>query len=327
MLTNFPNGITSFGVPISGSIPFVLGSTGAGKIYFVDATNGVDGNSGLSPSEALQTIAAAYALAVSGDTIALSTSATHNLTAGLAVTKSRINFVGCDFTGRQVQQGAKVQVGGAIDTAYVIKNTGVRNSFVNIKFIMGSTHANALTVIQEGGEGALWANCSAVFGVVDNLDQTTAHEVLAGSDSATYVNCTFGADTLLTSAARSVFHIDQVTTNQEFKSNILQNCNFIISSSSSTATFVRLDAVGDILFTNVFKDCTFLASVDSAGGAAIAEASQTGTGTVKGGLYYVRPAVFNVTDFATATSGRNANTQVVAAISSANATEGIKPTA
>src|SRR5690606_41439968 len=70
-------------------------------------------------------------------------------------------------------------------------------------------------------------------------------------------------------SARSVFHIDQVTSGQEFKSNILENCNFLISSSSSTATFVRLDAVGDILFTNIFKNCTFAASVDSAGGAAI----------------------------------------------------------
>lgn len=327
MFTNFPNGITSFGVPVIGSIPMVLGSTGVGKVYFVDATNGVDGNSGLSPEQALKTIEAAYALAVSGDTIALSTNASHTLTTGLAVTKSRINFIGLDFSGRQVQQGAKVQITGAVDTAYVMKDTGVRNSFVNIKFVMSSTHANALTVFQGGSEGTLFANCSFVFGVVDNLDQTTAHEFLAGTDSATYINCTFGADTLLTSAARSVFHIDQVTSGQEFKSNILQNCNFVISSSSGTATFVRLDAVGDVLFTNVFKDCTFLASIDSAGGAAIAEAAQTGTGTVKGGLYFVRPAVFNVTDFSTATGGRNANIQIVAAVSVAAAVEGIKPTA
>lgn len=325
--TNYPNGVSSFGIPLTGSIPMVLGSTGSGKIYFVDATNGVDGNSGLSTSQALKTIAAAYALAVSGDTIALSTNATHSLTAGLAVTKSRINFIGLDFAGRQVQQGAKVSSSSTDDTGYVVKNTGVRNSFVNIKFIQASTDAAALTVFQDGGEGTLYENCSFVFGVVDNLGGTTAHEFLAGSDSATYVNCTFGADTLLTSAARSVFHIDQVTSGQEFKSNILQNCNFIISSSSSTATFVRLDAVGDILFTNVFKNCTFLASVDSAGGAAIANASQTGTGTVKGGLYYVYPSVFNVTDFSVATNGWNANTQIVAPAAVAAAVEGIKPTA
>jgi len=326
MLTNYPNGLSSFGVPLAGTIPLVMGSTGTQKIYFVDATNGVDGNDGLSTETALRTVAAAYALAVSGDTIALSTNSSHTLTTGLTVAKNRINFIGLDFGGRQVQQGAKVQITGDNSSVFVLKVTGVRNSFTNIKFINSSTNAASLTVMQEGGEGTLWANCSFVFGVADNLGGATAHEVLAGSDSATYINCTFGADTLLTSGARSVFHIDQIN-GFEFKSNILQNCNFIISSSSSTATFVRLDAVGDILFTNVFKDCTFLASVDSAGGAAIAEASQTGTGTVKGGLYYVRPAVFNVTDFATATSGRNANTQVVAAVSVAAAVEGIKPTA
>lgn len=261
------------------------------------------------------------------DVIVLFGNTTYNLSTGLAFTKGRIHTIGMDGGGRLVQQGVKIEVKGAVDTAYVVKLTGTRNTFENIKFIQSSTHANALTVFQDGSEGAHFKNCSFVFGVVNNLGGTTAHEFLAGSDSATFENCTFGSDVLLTSAARSVFHIDQVTAGQEFKSNILKNCNFIISSSSSTATFIRLDAVGDILFSNLFIDCNFVASVDSAGGAAIAEAVQTGTGTVKGGLYFVRPACFNVTDFATATSGRNTNVQVVAAVSVAAAIEGIKPTA
>lgn len=328
MLTNYPNGVSSFGIPVTGQIPMVLGSTGVGKIHFVDATYGSDGNTGLSPAQALATVAQAYSNAVSGDTIALSTNSTHALTTGLTVAKSRINFIGLDFSGRLVQQGAKIQLSGAVDSAFVIKVTGVRNSFTNIKFIQSSTHANALTVMQEGGEGTLWQNCSFVFGVVDNLDQTTAHEVVAGSDSATYTNCTFGADTLLTSAARSVFHIDQVTASQEFKSNILRECYFIMSSSSSTATFVRLDAVGDILFTNIFDRCVFVASVDSAGGAAIAEASQTGTSTVKGVLCYNYCSAFNCTDFSTATGGRNAATQVVSVSPTAGtAGVGVAPTA
>ncbi len=325
--SNYPNGISSYGVPVTGSIPLVLGSTGVGKIIFVDATYGSDGNTGLSADQALATVAQAYSNAVSGDTIALSTNSTHSISVGINHTKSRINWIGLDFHGRQVQQGAKIQLATGSASAYVLKNTGVRNSFTNIKFIQAATAATALHVLEEGSEGSLYANCSFVFGVVDNLDLTTAHEVVAGSDSATYLNCTFGADTLLTSAARSVFHIDQVTASQEFKSNILENCNFIISSSSSTATFVRLDAVGDILFSNIFKNCSFIASVDSAGGAAIAEASQTGTGTVKGSLLYVRPAAFNVTDFATATSGRNAATQIVSSANVAAAVEGIQPTA
>lgn len=327
-LTNYPNGVSSFGVPLTGQIPMVLGVSGVGNIYFVDATNGSDGNNGKSPQKAFATAEVAYAAAASGDTIALSTSATHSIALGINHTKSRINWVGLDFGGRQVQQGAKIQLATASASAYVLKNTGVRNSFTNIKFIQAATAATALHVLEDGSEGSLYQNCSFVFGVNSNIDLTTAHEVVAGSDSATFLNCTFGADTLLTTANRSVFHIDQVTTSQEFKSNILENCNFIISSSETLATFVRLDAVGDILFTNLFKNCTFIASVDSAGGVALAEASQTGTSTVKGVLCYVNPAVFNCTDFSTATGGRNAATQVVATTSTAGtAGVGVTPTA
>jgi hypothetical protein len=277
-----------------------------------------------------RTLEAAYDAATTNanDIILLSAHTTHALADGIDWSKSRIHVIGMDGGDRLVQQGAKVQLSGAVDNAYVIKVTGVRNSFRNVKFIQGSTHANALTVLQEGGEGSLYKNCSFVFGTVDNLDQTTAHEVVAGSDSATYRECTFGSDTLLTSAARSVFHIDQVTTSQEFKSNQVVDCLFNISSSSSTATFVRLDAVGDILFSNLFKRCTFLASVDSAGGAALAEASQTGTSTVKGCLAYDQCSAFNCTDFATATSGRNAATQVVGIVPTAGtAGVGVQPTA
>lgn len=262
------------------------------------------------------------------DVILLDAHTTHSLSAGLAITKNRVNFIGMDGGDRLVQQGAKVQLATAATTAYVVKNTGVRNSFRNIKFIQGATAGTGLTVFQEGGEGTLFKNCHFQFGVVDNLDQTDAFEFVAGSDSATYLDCTFGTDTLLTSAARAVFSIDQVTAGQEFKSNILRGCTFLISSSSSTATHIRLSATGDILFTNLFDRCNFIASVDTAGGAAIAETVQTGTGTNKGVLCFAYPATFNSTDFSTATSGRNAGIQIVAPVPTAGtAGIGVTPTA
>lgn len=305
-------------------VPFTFG-----RYIFVDATNGSDGNGGASPSEAVKTISQAISMATSNqnDVILLSANATHTLTAGIAHTKNRVNFFGMDGGGRQLQQGVKISSSSTDATAYVFKDTSVRSSFRNIKFIQASTNAAALTVFQGGGEGTLFENCSFVFGVADNLGGATAHEFLAGTDSATFRNCTFGNDTLLTSGARSVFHIDQVN-GFEFKSNYLENCLFSISSSSSTATFVRLDAVGDILFSNTFNRCMFVASVDSAGGAAIAEASQTGTGTVKGTLNYIYPATAGCTDFATATGGRNANTFILAPSPTAGtAGIGIAPTA
>lgn len=65
--TNFPNGITSMGIPAVGSVP--LASTG--KYWFVDAlaTGASDGNSGTSLASPLLTVQRAVNLASPGDVI------------------------------------------------------------------------------------------------------------------------------------------------------------------------------------------------------------------------------------------------------------------
>lgn len=261
------------------------------------------------------------------DVIVLDAQSTHSLTAGIAITKNRINFIWFDWGDRLVQQGAKIQLATAATTAYVIKNTWVRNTFKNIKFIQAATAGTWLTVVQEWWEGTVYKNCSMVFGVADNLGSTSAFELVAGSDSASYIDCTIGSDTLLTSVARAVMSIDQVNGTNEFKSNQFRNCTFNISSSSSTAAFIRLSAVWDILFSNLFDRCNFLASVDSAWGIALDEAVQTWTGTVKGCLAFSYPSIFNVTKFSTATSGRNTAIQVSAPAMTATGWIWITPTA
>lgn len=240
----------------------------------------------------------AYAEAVSNnnDVILLDSHSSHTITAGsLTVAKNRVHFVGLDGGGRKVQQGTKV-VNSADDTAaFLLKVTGTRCSFKNIKFIQQSTEATALTVAQFGDEGGHYENCSFTFGVADNLDQTDAYEAVLGSDSNTFINCQFGQDTLLTSAARSVAIIDQVN-GFEFKSNIFEKCTFLISSSSATAELLRMAAAGDILFTNHFDECSFIASIDSAGGAALTRAMSTANGTTKGTIYVSYPRVHGCND-------------------------------
>lgn len=275
------------------------------------------------------TLNAAYTAATSnaGDVILMSANSSHTITP-FVWSKNRINVIGLDGGDRLVQQGTKVQNVTADTAAYVLKVTGVRNSFRNIKFIQNSTNAAALSVVQMGGEGNLYKNCSFAFGVIDNLDQTDAFEVICGEDSGTFIDCTFGADTLLTSAARAVMSLDMVTANQEFKSNRFRGCTWIISSSSSTATHIRLAAVTDILFANVFENPVFVASVNTAGGAAIAESVQTGTGVNKGTLVFTNPCTFSSTDFATATGGRNAGIQIVGTVTTAGTSGiGVQPTA
>jgi hypothetical protein len=65
-LTGYPNGISSFGIPVigSGQVPVTNG-----KYYFVDGTNGSDNSAGQDLTTSLKTIAAAAALVAANDTI------------------------------------------------------------------------------------------------------------------------------------------------------------------------------------------------------------------------------------------------------------------
>lgn len=244
----------------------------------------------------------AYAAATSNnnDVIVLDGDSTHTIANGIAWSKSRVHLIGFDGGDRLIQQGAKVQSTDAAADAYVIKVTGTRNSFRNVKFIQVDTNAAALHVLEEGGEGNLYKNCSFVFGVADNLDQTNAYEVLSGSDSATYLNCTFGSDTLLTSAARAVFAMDNVTSSQEFKSNIVKDCVWQIMSSSADANFIRVLSTADVKFTNTFINPTFIAAINSSNSAVtLTDAVDSVSGLVEGNMLFVNPSS-NCTNFASA---------------------------
>ncbi len=276
------------------------------------------------------TLAAAEDAATSNadDVILLSAHSAHAVATGIAWDKSRIHVIGMDGGHRQLQQGARIVGAAADSTGYVLKVTGTRNSFINVKFDSGSTDAAGLTVVQMGGEGTLYKNCSFVFSTATNIDgsETTTHEVVCGEDSGTFLNCTFGNDTLETTGARAVMLIDQVTSSQEMKSCYFKDCLWSINSSSATAHFIRVKASTDMKFSQTFVDCTFNAALtNSMGTATLTEAVENEVQAVEGNMLFIRPAT-NTTDFSTATNA-NTNIKIVAAVTSANDVEGKAPTA
>lgn len=248
------------------------------------------------------TLAAAYDAAVSNnnDVILMTSHNAHAVTTGIAWSKSRINVIGMDSGDRLVQQGARVVGATADDTGYVIKVTGTRNSFRNIKFDQASTDAAGLTVAQFGGEGTLVKNCSFVFSVADNLDQTDAYEVVMGEDSGTFINCTFGNDTLDTSVARAVMVIDVVTTSQEMKSCIFKDCMWNILSDDANANFIRVLATTDCKFGTTFINPVFHASLNNTtGGIVLTDAVDSVSSLIEGDMFFVNPSC-NCTNFSSA---------------------------
>lgn len=237
----------------------------------------------------------AYAATTSNndDVILLDGHSAHSIAAGIAWSKSRVHLVGMDGGDRLIQQGARVNTTGNPSTAYLIKVTGTRNTFRNIKFEQNSTNASALTVVQMGGEGSLYKNCSFVFGTATNIDgnETTTYEVLCGEDSGTFINCTFGQDTLVTTGGRPVMAIDTVTSGQPFKNNIFKDCIWKIASSSTDASFIRILSTADVNFGNEFIRPIMNNCINqSMSAAAIDDAVDSVASLVQGNLLFVYPA-------------------------------------
>lgn len=184
------------GMPVSGGVPATFGdyAKGPGKVYFVNPTNGANGNSGLRMDHPLETIARAYALATTNyhDVIALSAVGAHSEDDELAVTKNRLHFWGMDAVGRYYGQRSRWTMGLTTGTAVaIVKNTGVGNTWSNIKFDSSDTLATSIYAFADGGEYTVLEYCELYKST--DLDQTGAAELLCNGDSSFYHHCTIGS--------------------------------------------------------------------------------------------------------------------------------------
>jgi len=304
-LSNFPDGLTSFGqlvggIGVMGNVYYVVNTSDTasynlamerfGDVVYTDGTPMLH-----------TTIASAYAATTTNrnDVIMIDSVSAHTLAEGLAITKSRIHFVGMDGGNRLEQQGSRIVTTVDAADAYAIKNTGTRNTFENLKVCQSDTNAAALHVWEEGGEGTMFKNCSFIFEVADNLDQTNCYEFVNGCDSGTFLNCTFGSDVLDTSVARAVMVADVVTSGQEFKDNQFHNCVFKIGSDDAGALHFLVLATTDVKFGNLFKDCTFMNSINATmGSVQLTVAVASVSSLVEGNIMFVNPAT-NAASFAT----------------------------
>jgi hypothetical protein len=189
----FPgSGPTFNGVPLLGGIP-----TGLTKTLFVDYGNGSDSVSekSNSVSRPFKTIDKAYGLLTTNknEGIALMGSSSHALTSMLTVAKNRVHFFGYDPGGRMFGQNAKISLGvtAAATDIGTILNTGIRNSFHNIKFTNANTVAQGIYCFVEGGEYTVLDFCE-IYKETD-LDVTGASELVMNGDSATIRNCVIGS--------------------------------------------------------------------------------------------------------------------------------------
>ena len=273
------------GIPMINGVPVTFGDTanaGAGRIFYVNPTTGSNGNKGTSMDKPVATPAYAYSLTASNnhDVVVLSATSGHSAADELAVTNNRTHFWGMDAIVRDYGYGSRSRwtMGLTTGTAIaVVKNTGVGNTFSNIKFDSSDTLSTSIYSFAEGGEYTIISNCE-IYKSTD-LDQATAAELLMNGDSALVTGCTIGSLANQVTAARTNVLLTRETISGKVARDVtFHNCLLWLNSSSATASHFHATTATDVERMLLIEDCKMIVaklSSGTVGDAIIVDTAQT----------------------------------------------------
>lgn len=284
-LTNFPDGVSSFGVPLIGGLG---GIPLTGTWYFLDPATGSDGNDGLSPESPLSTLAFAYTKTKDGnnDVIVLigdgTTAATARLSAQLVWAKNATHLIGVTAPS-MVAQRARIStaVGATTNIANLVNVTGQGCIFANFSLFQGvGQAATAEQLWQDAGERNYYYNVSfGGMGSANGAAQAGSYSLkLYGAGENLFDSCYFGADTQNRDAANSNVLIRKDADNVASTRNIFRNCVFAMRATDTDPLFIDSNESGSMDRFTLFQNCTFINSGTSTLTVGISfNASQGGT--------------------------------------------------
>lgn len=229
--TNFPNGITSLGIPTFGAGGFLPPFTG--NYFFVQETTTAGASAGAgTASNPFNTIQSALAACVAGNNDVIFLTGTVHVTAAIAWNKNNTHLVGLCSPMKRGKR-ARISSSGSTPFSYLVDvsangclfqnfgtfygfpttgattpicwhDTGGRNTYNNIEFLgfgdgtvttgtANQTGARAFQFNNSTGE-TTWRSC--VFGV-DTIQRGATNytlEIAGGAPRLSLVDCTFEAD-------------------------------------------------------------------------------------------------------------------------------------
>ena len=202
-LTNFPHGISSFGIPVMGSGGRF--SSPWNTHYFVDGDNGNDGNSGLEPSESFKTISRAVSVSTGGDVIYIRPKS-YTMGTGFARYTEDVTVANTGASsGATASQAGKSLIGVTPKIRVASDFMGVRWKFAsttNLNVEAPGTHIENIGFFCEGatygvyfeGDGATYTKAGHTGSSLYNCAIKGAGGVFAnGSDSLQVIGCQFQA--------------------------------------------------------------------------------------------------------------------------------------
>lgn len=286
MLSAFPSGVSSFGVPLP-SFPFPT----QGKYIFCKPGTGLDGNDGLSLDTAVKTLVRAHAIATANQNdivlfFAESNSAsatTDYQTSSLVWSKDLVHLVGIGPMGL-ITSRCRISTSTTGITP-LVSITADACLWMNIEVFHGVTaDQTGLVAVQVSGDRNHFVNCDFKGGGVS----TTADDAgmrslkLVNAAETTFQNCTIGLDTIARSAANFELELANDATSDGCARNVFRNCIFPTYSSTAGRAFVTVGADSIDRFVE-FDNCKFINAINS-GATTMTEALSVAAGTSPNGM-------------------------------------------
>jgi hypothetical protein len=257
MLTNFPNGLSSFGLPVFGGVfPPILGT-----LYHASPYNGNNSNPGLDRESPLDDLVAAYdkcvsgagdgILAYSGGTAAAET--TSYLEEALTWSKHGITIYGAAAATRMFQRARIANKSTVLDLAKLLEISGDNNAFFNLHLFQGGSNAAALGCVLVSGNRNLFVNCHfAGGGHATPAAQAGMYSLKLTGHENTFIDCVFGTDTIIRGAANG-----EILLSGEIYRNRFYNCEVISYSTTAGKGAIKIDTVGTLNRNTIFNRCLF----------------------------------------------------------------------
>lgn len=263
-LTNFPNGITSFGVPVIGGvggIPFT------GNYYFVDPANGADGNEG-SVELPLATLDGALDKCTAGnnDVVILigdgATTNTARLSATLTWDKNATHLIGITAPTGVAQRARIAPTAGATAFTPMVNVTASGCYFANFSTYHGFGTGTTAQICWVDAGGRNYYENVQFGGMGDAASAADADsrslKISGTTGENTFVRCTVGLDTVARGAANASLEFASGSPRNRFI-----ECMFPFQASAGTPLGILTSAAAAMDRWQSFERCVFINNVES----------------------------------------------------------------
>ena len=239
-LTNFPYGITSFGIPMLGG----QGLSMPGTSYFVDSVYGSDGNDGKSMSKAFSTILKAYSACTSG--------------------KNDVIYV----IGNGTAYGIASAFTWANTFTHMVGLTAPIPYGNRARLVPSAAMTSIFTI---SGQGNIWSNFQIQHG--EEGTGTSVDNVIVSSNRNYFWNVGFAGPLHATVGAAAY---NELTLGSGAQDNMFERCTFGQWTTVAAATNgYEIEFKGNNAVTT-FKDCKIFTYASSASHVLVAAAVNLG---------------------------------------------------